>query len=265
MRITPFLALSSTLICGLLAACSRSRGPATNVYLRTYEAISENLASQLRELPKFSPPRRPYRPPPHSTPQEFRGYANAIRNYPNALVQYESAVIERCQALSQLYGHAQNQLATTSAAGVDTMAVELVTLRERTIGQRRELFVEVGRFAQLNRDALVRRRSTDDLDEFVTDIFIEASKGAAAGPDGVVAGGILGAVKGAAGVVSKRETEKNVINDQLNRLAVTATQLQRDVVQYQTEHALLDTKVQAEYSEQDWSFMASKQPVNAKP
>jgi hypothetical protein len=155
-------------------------------------------------------------------------------------------------------------MATINAAGVDPMAIRLVSFRERTIGQRRELFVEIGRLAELRRSALLRGQSADDSDKIMTNIFEGAAKGAAVGPEAAIIGGIIGWLQGLGSVAEKRQQEKDAIGDQLAKLTATATQLQRDIIEYQTEHAQVITNLQAKYSDQDWNFMIPKEAASAQ-
>lgn len=243
------------MICGLLVGCSPNKGPATNSYLRSYAQASDELAARLRQLPPVNPPVRPVLPA-RPTLEERREFNVQTRSYRNGQIQYYNAFLARGHILENLYGQTLSRISALNGAGADPSAVAMVAIRERTIGQRRELFVEMGRLAELRRDELSHQGSADALDDLVSSVFIEALKEAGGGLQGMEMGAFVGAAKGLASIVSKGKAEKEAIGEQANQVAAAATQLQRDVIDYQTASAQLRTTVQASYPDQDWSFLA---------
>jgi len=250
-----------TLLFGALSGCSSNKGPATNSYLRAYVSASQNLTEQIRQLPRLIGPRRPYLPP-SPTREERRDYSLARRSYPAVLARYFGVLSQHCQALSQLYGQAQDRFAGLNGAGVDPEAVQLVALRVTTIGQRREVFVELDRLCQLRRDAQLRGVSNDALDAVVLGAAQGAIDGAAGGPETAALGGLIGGVKALLGEASKSQTEQDSIHKQAEKLNAAVTDLSRSVVEFQTRHAALVAQLFARYPNQDWGFLAPKQPTS---
>jgi hypothetical protein len=181
------------------------------------------------------------------------------KNYPAALAQYYNAFIERGHVLENLYGKTLTQIAALNGGGVDTSAVAMVAVRERTIGDRRELFVEMGRLAALGR----QRLADDSFGNLVTDIVGAAVKAFAITGDTTGTTELMGAAKGLAGFASKGHADAEALSAQAGKVADAIDQLQRTVFEYQTAYAQLLTTVQAKYPDQDWGFMAPKQPVSA--
>ena len=242
------------MIAGLWSGCRASRGPGTHAYLQAYARVSADLGDHIRHLSPLAAPKPPSLPP-HPTKQERVIYTMEVRNFPNTWIGYCAALGERCRVLSDLYGRAQNEYGRIPSAGVDREAVNLVTLREHAIGQRRELYVEIARMAELKRDTLVRRGGNDEIFSLFTDIATHAMEAAEASGPGMTLGALIGAADGLTKIASKRETEDHDLADQSAAVKATATQLQRDVVKYQTALAELKTRVQAEYPDEDWSFL----------
>lgn len=183
------------------------------------------------------------------------------RIYPLFVNQYYGAAFDRCQALSQLYGQTQDRIAAIKADGVDSAAVQLMTLRQQTVDQRREVFVELGRLTALNRDALKRRHSTDALDEILLGIVAGSIETLAngGGVDDAAMGGVLGKLKEAADAASKREADKDAVVDQIARETAAVTALQRGEAECQTERTKLTEVLKAKYPDQDWGVMVPKQ------
>src|ERR1022692_2145808 len=210
VRSTRWPLASCALTCGLLAACSPNKGPATSAYLREFESASGSLAGQIRDLPRIAPPSRPFLPV-GASPEQQRVYDGTMRIYPLFVNQYYGAVMERCQAISQLCSQTLDHIGSMNAAGADPDAVQLMTLGVQAIDQQRDFFAELRRLADLNRTALVRRKSVDSLDEVLSGVFDSAIGGnagaAATGP------------KEAAGALSKRQGHPYGIGEQVARLA----------------------------------------------
>ncbi len=257
---TPWPLVSCILIGGVLAGCAQNKGPATNAYIRECESASASLASQIQGLPKVSPPSRPTLPA-NPTSEELRIFNGMEKIYPLFVNQYYGAAYDRCQALSQLYSQTQDRIAATKADGVDSAAVQLMTLRQQTVGQRHEVFVELGRLSALNRDALKRRRTTDALDEILLGIVSGSIETLAngGGADDAALGGDLGKLKEAADSASKREGEKEAVVDQIARETAAVTALQRGEAECRTERTKLTEVLKAKYPDQDWGMLLPKQ------
>ena len=263
MRRSPWLIIFVALCFGGLLGCAPRKGPATNIYLRGYVSAVADLNAKLEQLPPVNPPEKPVLPE-HATRDQRRQFVVQNRSYRNELIQYFNFFIERGHVLENLYGQTLTRLAALNGAGVDPSAVAMVAIRERTIGQRRELFVEMGRLAELRRDALSRQGSTDALDDLLSSVFVEALKDASGGLQGMEVGALVGAAKGLASIASKGRAEKEAIGEEADQVAVATTQLQRDVIDYQTAYAQLRTTVQANYPDEDWSFMGPKKAGSTK-
>lgn len=263
MRPTPRPLLSCALICGLLAGCSASKGPATSAYLREFESDCAGAAGQVRGLPGIPPPSRPSLPP-NPTDEEQRVFDGTMRIYPLFVNQYYGAIMERCQALSQISGQAQDRIAAMNAAGVDPAAALLAAHRGQVFGQWREFFTELRRLADLNRTALVRRKSVDDLDVMLSGVFSSAIAGSADGGNEDAAAAAAKGLKAVAGAASGRQGEQYGIGDQVARVAELAAQLQGDAAACLSEHAGLAKDLQARYPDQDWGMLQAKQAAGAK-
>ena len=250
VRSTRWPLASCALTCGLLAACSPNKGPATSAYLREFESASGSLAGQIRDLPRIAPPSRPFLPV-GASPEQQRVYDGTMRIYPLFVNQYYGAVMERCQAISQLCSQTLDHIGSMNAAGADPDAVQLMTLGVQAIDQQRDFFAELRRLADLNRTALVRRKSVDSLDEVLSGVFDSAIGGNA----GAAATGL----KEAAGAFSKRQAEPYGIGEQVARVAERAAQLQRDTAAYQADSAQLTAGLQAKYPGQDLGMTQPKQ------
>ncbi len=244
--------------------CSSNKGPATNAYMQAYQGISSDLSNKIRSFPRLSVPPRPV-PPANPTSQESRFFNVATRSYVTVLIEYYGEVIGRSQNLSKFYSQTQTRFASLNTGGVEPDAVKLVTLREETMEQRRELFVEMGPLADLARTALEGRRNSGPLDDLLTGVFGGAIDGAYAGfarggsEKEAAIGVVLGALRDANNVISRSQSEKEAIGDQIARVTAVAIQLQRDIVAYQTEHEKVTTGLEAKYPDLDWSMMLPKQ------
>jgi hypothetical protein len=250
--------VSRLLIGGALAGCAQSRGPATSAYLRECDAASAALAGQVRELPKIPPPSRPSLPA-SPTAEELRIFNGMERIYPLFVNQYYGAVFDRCQALAQLYSQTQDRVAAVKADGVDSAAVQFVALRLQASGQRREVFVELGRLAALNRDALKRRRTTDSLDEILQGVaggVVETL--AVCGDDGAAAAGVLSKLREAADAASRRETDREAVAGQIAREAAAVAELQRGEADCLAARVKLLSDLRARYPGQDWDGAPGK-------
>jgi hypothetical protein len=254
---SPIRMLSAiTLFCALLLGCAPDKGPPTSAYLRSYEQISSDLATQLQQLPKLVAPRPP-EVPLNSTPEQRRAVIAARREYPTDVIRYLNGLIERCVKLSALYGEAQGKWVDLNGSDADPDAVHLAVIREKTSAQRREFYLEMGRLAELDRDSLLHRQSADELDAILTAAFDAALNGKIFGPDGTMMGGFVGLLSGAPGAVTKRHVEKETIDDEIKQLGTTATELEHDIVAYRDAHARVFTDIKARYTNQDWSFMGT--------
>lgn len=263
MSHTPWPLLSGIVIGGVLAGCAQNRGPATSAYVREYESVFTSLAGQIRELPKVAPPTRPLLPA-NPTSEELRIYNGMERIYPLFVNQYYGSVYERCQALSQICTQAQERIAAIKTDGVDSAALQLATVAQQAVGERRDFFTELGRLAALNRDALKRRHSTDALDEVLMGIMTGSIDAVAnCGEDDAAVVGVVGRLKEAADAASKRLEEKDAVVDQLARETAAATELQRGMAECTAEHAKLATVLREKYPDQDWSTLAPA-PLPAK-
>ncbi len=214
-----------------------------------------DLASQLRQLPPVNPPARPMMQPQMTKAERLR-FTTQRRDYAAGMVKYYDAFIERGHFLEDLYGQTLARISALNGAGIDPSAAAMVALREHTLGQRREFLVELGRFA-----ALARQRQTDDTGgNLIADVVGGAAKAFAA--TGGSTGGtaeLLGAVKGLATFASRGQNDAEAVSAQAVKVGEAADQLRRDMFEYQTAYAQLRTTVQANYPDQDWGFMESKQ------
>jgi len=241
-----------------LAGCSANKGPATSAYIREFESVAAGLAGQIRGLPGIPPPSRPSLPPNPSEDQQ-RVFDGTTRIYPLFVNQYYGAVMERCQALSRLFGQAQDKIGAISAAGVDPAAALLAAHRGQVFGQWRDFFTELRRLADLNRTALVRRKSVDELDDMLSGVFGSAVAGSAGGAgESTAAGAVAGGLKEVAGAASRRQGEQYGIGDQVARVEEGAAQLQRDSAACQSEHDELAKSLKARYPDQDWGMLQPK-------
>jgi len=227
--------------------------------MQAYQGVSSDLSNRIRAFPRILAPSQPV-PPADPTPQERRVFDVASRNYVTLMIEYYGEVMGRSQNLSKFYGQAQSRLASLSTSGVEPDAVKLVSLREETMGQQSDLFIEIGSLADLARTALMGRQDSNSLDELLTGVFDGAIAAAYAGfarggeKDAEI-GGIFGALRGANDVMSKGHAENDALADKVALAAAVATQLQRDIVECQTEHSRLATSLEAKYPDLDWSMM----------
>jgi hypothetical protein len=258
VRSTRWPLASCAFTCGLLAACSPNKGPATNAYLREYESASGSLAGQVRALPKIAPPSKPFLPV-DASPEQQRVYNGTMRIYPLFVNQYYGAVMERCQAISQLCSQTLDHIGSMNAAGADPDAVQLMTLGVQAIDLQRDFFVELRRLADLNRTALVRRKSVDGLDEILSGVF-----GAAIEGDAAASGAVVEGLKEAAGAFSKRQAEPYGIGEQVAHVAERAAQLQGGTAAYKAGHAQLAAGLKSKYPDQDWGMLQTGAGVPAK-
>jgi len=257
MRHTPWLLVPCVLICGWVTGCSANKGPATHAYLRGYQSAYASLASQIRDLPRISPPVRPAEPP-NPTSEELRIFDGMTRIYPIAVSQFYGSAFERCQALTQLYSQTQDRIAAMDTAGVEPDAVQFVGLQSQALGQRREFFTQLGRLIALNRDALARRHGVDDLDETLSILISGSVSALAHGEDDAAIGGVLAGLKDTAGAASKRLDAKSAVNEQITHATEAVTELQRGVAACQAEQAKLTAGLQAKYPGQDWTELVPK-------
>ena len=248
VRSTRWPVASCALTFGLLVACSQNKGPATNAYLREFESAAGSLAGQIRDLPKIAPPSRPFLPV-NASPEQQRVYDGTMRIYPLFVNQYYGAVLERCQAISQLCSQTLDHIGSMNAAGADPDGVQLMTLGVQAIDQQRDFFVELRRLADLNRTALVHRKSVDNLDEILSGVFNSAIDGNAA-----AAGAVASGLKEAAGAASKREAEPFGVGEQVARVAERAAQMQGGTAAYQAGRAKLGAGLRSRYPDQDWTM-----------
>lgn len=256
------LLIVAAFACALQSGCSPNRGPKTNAYLRAYHSAGVDFTAQLRQFSPIAAPRLPVLPQ-QPTPEQRREFNEARRNYPGALISYYGAAVERFGALSRLFVQAEGRLGKINAGGVEPDAVRLATLREHALGLSGVCCLEIGRLADLSRTALKRRQSNDELDEILTTVFASAMSGFGGGTlDGAVVAGLGGLVKGMGAVAEKRQAERAAISDQIARVGSTATEMKREVLEYQTAYAQLSTALSAKYPELDWGFMVPSQPAH---
>lgn len=258
VRSTRWPLASCALVCGLLAACSQNKGPATNAYLRDCEAFSTKLAGEIGDLKRIEAPSRPVLPP-SPTEDQRRVFEGMTRIYPLYVNQYYGAVTERCRALSQLYSQALDGIGSLNAAGVDPEGVQAMTLQVQLLDQQRDFFAEVRSLADLNQTALVHRKTVDRVDEMLVRVFNSAIGGAAGGGQEDAAGAVAAGLKEVAGAVSAREAEPFGIGAQVARVAERAAQLQHDAAANQAEKARLTAGFKAKFPGQDWSMLQPKQ------
>jgi hypothetical protein len=83
---------------------------------------------------------------------------------------------------------------------------------------------------------------------------------AAGGPEAAAVGALIGGVKALFDTVAKSFAEQDSIRQQTERLNVSATNLSRAMVEFQTQHAMLLVQLPARYPSQDWSFLLPTQP-----
>jgi hypothetical protein len=258
VRSTRWPLASCALLCGLLAACSQNKGPATNAYLRECESFSAKLAGQIRDLPKIEPPSRPALPA-SPTEDQRRVYEGMTRIYPLYVNQYYAAVMERCRAVSQLYSQALDGIGSLNAAGVDPAGVQVMTLQVQLLDQERDFFGEVRSLADLNQTALVHRKAVDRLDEMLVRLFGSAIGGGPGGGRDDAAAAVAAGLKEVAGAVSMRQGEPFGIGAQVARVAEHAAKLQHDTAAYQAERARLWGDLKARFPDQDWGAIQPKQ------
>jgi len=258
VRSTRWPLASCALICGLLAACSQNKGPATNAYLRDCEAFSAKLAGQIRDLPKIEAPSRPVLSAVPTEDQQ-RVFEGMTRIYPLYANQYYAAVMERCRAVSQLYSQALDGIGSLNAAGVDPAGVQVMTLQVQLLDQQRDFFGEVRSLADLNQTALVHRKTVDRLDDMLVKVFNSAIAGGAGGGPEDAAGAVAAGLKEVAGAVSLRQAEPFGIGAQVARVSEHAAQLQHDAAAYQAERARLAADLKARFPNQDWGVIQAKQ------
>ncbi len=264
MSHTPWPQLSCLLLGGILAGCAQNKGPATSAYIREFESAASALSGQIRELPRVAPPAKPTLPA-NPTPEEQRIFTGMDRIYPLFVNQYYGSVYERCQTLAQLCGEAQDRIAAIKTDGVDAAAVQLATVAGQAMGNKRAFFVELGRLAALNRDALKRRHATDAVDDFLLGIMDGSlDRLANCGDDDRVAAGVVAKLKEAAGAASKRQEDKDAVVEQVARESAAATELQRGMAECQSGRAKLAADLRAKYPQQDWASLTQAPPA-AKP
>jgi hypothetical protein len=254
VRSTRWPLASCALLFGFLTACSQNKGPATSAYLRECDAFSAKLAVQLRGLPKIAPPSRPALPP-SPTEEQQRVFDGLTRIYPLYVNQYFAAVIERCRAVSELYGQALDGIGALNAAGVDPAGVQAMTVQVQLLGQERDFVAEVRSLADLNQTALVHRKAVDRLDEMLVKVLSSAIGGAGL-EDGAAA--VSAGLKEVAAAVPSRQAEPFGIGAQVSRLADHAAQLQHDAAAFQAERARLAGDLKARFPGQDWGADQSK-------
>jgi hypothetical protein len=254
---TPWPLTPSLLLGAILAGCAQNKGPATAAYVREFESAASGLAAQIGALPRVTPPAKPALAA-NPTAEEQRIYAGMEKIYPLFVNQYYGAVYERCQALAQLCGQAQERIGAIKADGVDSAAVRLATVVQQAMGSKREFYAELGRLAALDRDALKRRHSTDAVDDFLLGIMDGSlDRLANCGDDDSVVAGVVGRLKEAADAASKRPDDKDAVVEQVAREAAAAAELQRGMVECRTERARLAADLRARYPDQDWSALTA--------
>ncbi len=253
MRHAPWPIIVAALTCGLLTGCSPNKGPATSAYLRAYEQVSADLNAQLRQLSPVNPPVQPTPPPIHARREERREYVLERRSYRNALSQYYGEFIERGHVLENIFGQAQGRIAALNGAGVDPSAIAMVAARERTLGRRRDLINEMGRWAELAR----QRQADEGSGKLFSDLASQVLRVIAV-PDPTGIALLAAGVRGLADFESKGQADTEAVNAQANQVLATASQFQSDVIDYQTAFAQMQTAIQADYPDQDWSFLSPK-------
>ncbi len=257
---TPWPRISCLLLGGVLAGCAQNRGPATGAYVREFESAASALSGQIRELPRVAPPAKPTLPA-NPTPEEQRIYDGMDRIYPLFVNQYYGSVYERCQTLAQLCGQAQDRIAAIKTDGVDSAAVQLATVAGQAMGNKRAFFVELGRLAALNRDALKRRRTTDAVDDFLQAIMDGSlDRLANCGDDDRVAAGVVSRLKEAADAAAKRQEDTDAVVDQVARGTAAAAELERGMVECRSGRAKLAADLKAKYPGQDWTALTQAPP-----
>jgi hypothetical protein len=258
---TPWPLLSCILIGGAMAGCSANKGPATGAYIRDCESACAGIPGQVRDMPKLPAPAKPSLPP-NPTDEELRINNGMVKIYPLFVNQFYGAVFERCQALSQLYGQARDGLAAVKVDGVDSAAVQTMTLRQQAMGQRREVFAALGHLAAVSRDSLKRRHSADGLDDELAALMAASvDKLAGAGEfDAAAAGTLLDQLGAASGEASMREAGKDGVADEITRVNSAVAELKRDIAQSGSERSKLAADLKARYPGEDWGAL---QPVAA--
>jgi hypothetical protein len=259
------LRLSTALACGFLAGCSPNHRPHTVAFVHGYETISDDLNGQIRQGVAINAPHRPLLPQ-RPTPDQRLWFVGAQRYYANALIQYHGKIIERCQVLSQLNEQTQMRIAALKTSGVDRGAVRVIKLREQVLARYREFFIGTGQLAELNRAALIRRKSSDEWDEILNGVFRDAFEGSAIPrPEAATVGTLLDGLKGAGDLAAKRPAEKSLIGEQIARILAAGAQLKRESADYETAYAELATTLTATSPEENWHFKASERPGGVQP
>jgi len=261
---TPWPRISRLLLGAVLAGCAGNKGPATSAYVRDFESAASGLSDRIRDLPRLAPPAKPALPA-NPTPEEQRIYDGLDRIYPLFVNQYYGSVYERCQTLAQLCGEAQERIAAIKTDGVDSAAVQLASVAQQAMGEKRAFFVELGRLAAVNRDALKRRRSTDAVDDFLLGIMDGSlDRLANCGDDEAVAAGVVARLKVAAEAASRRQEDRDAVVEQVARGSAAAAELERGMADCRSGRSKLAADLKARYPDQDWAAL-TQAPPPARP
>jgi hypothetical protein len=241
---------------GLTSACSNNRGAVTNTYLRAHDGIASVLNADLRKFAPVPMPKKPVPPPRQAAFEVRREYMVALKDYPQKLSSQLRLQKVRWQELSRIVEIAQAKLGALNSAGADPQAVGVATLDLKSMGQLRRLLLEMDRFADLELDAMSTTQRNDDFHELVAGVL--ASFLGSGGNPGAAA---VGGAKALGDIISKDKAAGDSLRAQSIVIGNAATQLNRDVIDYESARAQLNAAVQERYPGEDWSFL--RQAANA--